>query len=232
MMQPYHRMILLNNLLKQNIIKKRLLKIKLKTKNYNMTLIEKRKISALLLGKIDKYEYLTAGQAKLIHTPLRNAFEKETKSIKNQVEKQGDALKALKPKEVKPIEYDNYFINGRAEIRNSTKTMDLNNLTYNLKGPNIVLIRFIEFKGPLHILRSIHDRDKLLEDVEKDQINLKSELGRIKQGNPKHKLEEQFKVMLLIFMNQYKKLSNCLIIMLNIDLEIFMNQNKENDLKY
>ena len=38
--------------------------------------------------------------------------------------------------------------------------------------------------------------------------------------------------MLLIFMNQEKKLFKCLIIMLRICLKTFMNQNKEQDLKY
>ena len=36
---------------------------------------------------------------------------------------------------------------------------------------------------------------KSVEDVEKYQIELKSELGRIKQGNPKDKSEEQFKLI-------------------------------------
>ena len=37
--------------------------------------------------------------------------------------------------------------------------------------------------------------DKSLEDVQKYQIELKSELGCIKQGNPKDKSKEQFKVI-------------------------------------
>ena len=50
---------------------------------------------------------------------MGKAFEKQTKTIKDQDQKQADALKALKPKEAKPIEYDNYFLNGLAEIRRS-----------------------------------------------------------------------------------------------------------------
>ena len=68
-------------------------------------------------------------------------MKKETKTIEDQGEKQADALKALKrkklkPKETKPMEYDNYFINGLAEIRDSTKAIDINNLTYNFTGDN------------------------------------------------------------------------------------------------
>ena len=38
-------------------------------------------------------------QAKSADSPLVKAFEKQTKTIKDQGEKQADALKALKPKE-------------------------------------------------------------------------------------------------------------------------------------
>ena len=91
-------------------------------------------------------------QAKFTYSPLGKAFEKQTKTIKDQGEKQDDALKALKPKEAKPIEHDNYFINGLAEIRDSTKTIDCNNLTYNFTG-DIAPRRFIDFKGPYVFLK-------------------------------------------------------------------------------
>ena len=92
-------------------------------------------------------------------------------TIKDQREKQADALKALKPKETKPIEYDNYFINGLVEIRDSTKTIDFNNLSYNFNG-GTAPISFIGFKDPLHIFKSINNSDIALEDVEKDKKNL------------------------------------------------------------
>ena len=56
-------------------------------------------ISALLSGKIQKYEYLTGEgilpsnqqqiieQAKLTYSPLRKAFEKQIKTIEDQGEK-------------------------------------------------------------------------------------------------------------------------------------------------
>ena len=60
--------------------------------------------------------------AKFTYSPLGKAFEKQTKTIKDQGEKLADFLKVLKPKELKqketkPIEYDNYFINGLTEMR-------------------------------------------------------------------------------------------------------------------
>ena len=69
---------------------------------------EAAKISALSSGKIDKYEYFTGEeilrsnqrqiieQAKFTYSPLGKAFEKQTKSIKDQGKKQVDALESLK----------------------------------------------------------------------------------------------------------------------------------------
>ena len=139
-------------------------------------------------------------QAKFTYSPLGKAFEKQAKTIKDQGEKQADPLEALKtnelkPKDAKPIEYDNYFINRLAETRDSSKPIDYDNLTCNFKGPNISPINLIEFKGTLNIFESIYDGNRSLEDVEKDQIRLKSDVGHIKQGNPNDKLEGQFKVI-------------------------------------
>ena len=69
---------------------------------------EAAKISALSSGKTDKYEYLTSEeilpsnkqqiikQAKFTYSPLGKAFEKQTKTIEDQGEKQVNALKSLK----------------------------------------------------------------------------------------------------------------------------------------
>ena len=83
------------------------MKIKLEMKNYNDINREAAKISALLSGKIDKYEYLTGKeilpsnqqqtieQAKFTYSSLGKAFEKQTKAIEDQGEKQVNALKSL-----------------------------------------------------------------------------------------------------------------------------------------
>ena len=69
---------------------------------------EAAKISALLSGKLDKYEYLTGEeilpsnqqqiieQTKFTYSPLGKAFEKQTKTIEDQGKKQVDALKSFK----------------------------------------------------------------------------------------------------------------------------------------
>ena len=43
----------------------------------------------------------------------------------------------------------------------------------------------------MHIFKSIHNRDKVIENIEKEQIEFKRDLGRIKQGDPRNKSEEQ-----------------------------------------
>ena len=73
---------------------------------------EAAKISALSSGEIIKYEYLTGKeilpsnqkqiieQAKFTYSPLGKTFEKQTKTIEDQIKKQIDALADLKPKEI------------------------------------------------------------------------------------------------------------------------------------
>ena len=69
---------------------------------------EAAKISALSSGKIDKYEYLTGEeilasnqqqieQAKFTYSPLGKAFEKQTKTIEEQGEKQIKVIQDNKP---------------------------------------------------------------------------------------------------------------------------------------
>ena len=47
----------------------------------------------------------------------------------------------------------------------------------------------------MHIFKSIHNGDISLEYIEKEQIELKRDLGRIKQGDPRDKSEEQKKTI-------------------------------------
>ena len=106
---------------------------------------------------------------------MGKAFEKQTKAIEDQGEKQINALKFLKPKEVKPeetkpIKYDDYYVDNMVEIRNLSKKIGFNDLTYIYNGESAP-ISFIGFKGPLHIFKSIYNNDKSLGDAEKDKKN-------------------------------------------------------------
>ena len=55
----------------------------------------------------------------------------------------------------------------------------------------------------MHIFKSIYIGDIALEDVEKEQIELKRDLGPIKQGDPKDKSQERKKTI-----NNIKNLHN------------------------
>ena len=168
---------------------------------------EAAKISALLSGKLDKYEYLTGEevfpsnkqqiieQAKFEYSPLGKAFEKQVKTIEDQGKKQIEALENLKLKEItqdktKPIEYSNYLINQLAKINKNVKPVDFNDLICCYKGSNEP-INFNEYKGMMNIFKNIHSGDKTLEDIEQEQNNFKKEINIIKQGNPKKRSEKQ-----------------------------------------
>ena len=109
------------------------------------------KISALSSGKIHKYEHLTCEeilssnqqqiieQAKFTYSPLGKAFEKQTKTIEDQGQKQVEALKTFKSNN-KKLTVDNLipksvFNNDEAKneldkIKEIEKTVDREKLVY------------------------------------------------------------------------------------------------------
>ena len=173
---------------------------------------EAAKISPLSSCKIDKHEYLNGEEilpsnqqqiieeAKFTYSPLGKSFEKQTKTIEDQGIKQTDALVPLKPKEIKPREtkpneYSDYFLNGFAKIRESFEPVDFYDVTYDFKDLRIPSVSFSKFKCPLHNFKSMCKGDITLEYVEKEQEELKAELGPIKQGDPRNKSPEQEKTI-------------------------------------
>ena len=152
---------------------------------------EAAKISALSSDKFNKYEYLTGEevlppnkqqiieQVNFEYSPLGKAFKKQVKTIEDQGKKQIKALENFKLKEItqKEIksdgEYNNYFINELAKIRESVDLVDFNYFTYYFKDIKIAPISFINFKGLVHIFKSIHNGDVTSEDIEKEQKKLK-----------------------------------------------------------
>ena len=83
---------------------------------------EAAKRSALSSGKIDKYEYLTGEeilpsnqqeiieQAKFSYSPLGKAFEKQTKTIEDQGEKQIKAIQDNKQQLINDNDYKNKLL--------------------------------------------------------------------------------------------------------------------------
>ena len=83
---------------------------------------EAAKISGLSSGKYDKYEYLAGDeilpsnqeqiieQAKFTYSPLGKVFEKQTKTIEDQGEKQIKAIQGNKEQLINNDDYnDNYY---------------------------------------------------------------------------------------------------------------------------
>ena len=84
----------------------------------------------------------------------------------------------------------NRLLEKNGEIQKASKDIDFNNLVHYFKGPDIVRINFIRFKGPLHIFNEIKNSNISLKKVE-DQKNFKSSLGEIISGDPKYKSDSQ-----------------------------------------
>ena len=81
-----------------------------------------------------------------------------------------------------------------AKIRESSEPIDYNDLIYYYKDNNDPK-GFIDDKGPMHILKRIHDDDISLEAIEKEQIKFKRNLAQIKQRNSKNRSKEQEKTI-------------------------------------
>ena len=224
---------------------------------------EAAKISDLSSGKIDKYEYLTGEeilpanqqqiieQAKFTYSPLGKAFQKQTKTIEDQEEKQikaiqdkdfskskekakldsDDDLAILKQKEL----YNELSEEKKTEIKNLDNSVDRDNdkLIYKYKG-NTSDVDFSEYYGAIDLINKIKDGDVSLKQANNNQHDLKLKLGEVKKGNPKRKSRTNLNVIKNVD-NLYKdKLP--LIFLLNI-LKEFQKPNldqnkKEQDLNY
>ena len=138
---------------------------------------EAAKISALSSSKIHKYEYLTGEdilpsnqqqiieQARLPYSPLRKAFEKQTKIMEDKGQNQIDVLKSLKSKEETkaityksddddntPISkeiYDEILEERMDEILKKSREINYSNLVYDYKSPT-PSINFAIFEGPMY----------------------------------------------------------------------------------
>ena len=223
---------------------------------------EAAKISALSSGKIDKYEYLTGEeilpsnqqqiieQAKFTYSPLGKAFEKQTKTIEDQGEKQ---IKAVKDKDLsKSIEkakldsdddlailkqkeiYNELTEEKKTEMKNLDNSVDREKLIYKYKG-NTSDADFSEYYGAIDLINKIKDGDFSLKQAINDQYELKSKLGEIKKGNPKRKSKTNLDVIKNVD-NLYNSRQAANNFLLNI-LKEFQRPNldenkKEQDVKY
>ena len=170
---------------------------------------EAAKISALSSGKIHKYEYLTGEdilpsneqqiieQAKFTYSPLGKAFEKQTKTIKDQGEMQIKALNTFKShKEKLTIENaipKNVFNNDEAkkEINKTVeieKTIDREKWVYEATE---YTYDFRNFKTIRTFGRDIYDGKIALEEADEDQSNLIDEIENFNKKTRPQKDEEK-----------------------------------------
>ena len=160
------------------------------------------KISALTSGKLDKYEYLTGEeilpsnqqqiieQAKFTYSPLGKAIEKQTKSIKDQGEKQVVALESLKDsdKKLTPIkdfisieDLNPKIINEIKRIEEIEKKVDRNRMVY--KGTNKTY-DFRNFKTIRAFGNEIRNNVIRLDTANIEQANLLSYISDFMKTKP------------------------------------------------
>ena len=168
--------------------------------------IEVSKISALSPGNIQKHEYRTGEdilpsnrqqiieQAKFTYSPLGKTFEKQIKTIEDQVKKQVDASKKLKLKEeTKPIENKsnnqsratiifNELINKRKELMNELyDSVDYNNLKFEYVGPTND-VSFYEYKNSKDFFNAIKNSQINFSEVKNKQNSFLKKLNEVKIG--------------------------------------------------
>ena len=173
---------------------------------------EAAKISALSLGKLDKYEYLAGEemlpsnqqqiiqQAKFNYSPLEKAIEKQIKTIKDQGEKQVFALESLKLPDRKltpikdfiPIKNLNPEIIKEIErIEEIEKKVDRNKMVY--KGTNKTY-DFRNFKTIRTFGNEIRNNVISLDTANIEQANLLSYVYDFsKKTRPRNPAQRQLK---------------------------------------
>ena len=90
------------------------------------------------------------------------------------------------------------------EIRKISREINYNKLIYHFTDQGIASINVIQFKGPLSTFNKIRDGDKTLQEIEEDQKKLKSSLGEITSGNPKHKRGYQLDTIKIVHDSRQK----------------------------
>ena len=179
---------------------------------------ESAKISVLSSGKIDKYEYLTGEeilpskqqqiieQAKFTYSPLGKAFEKQTKTIEDQLKNQISAIKEsgkqiIESNEVSKNDFNidrsgvthdkqkeifNGLVKERAlEFSNIKNEIDPNNLVDAFKTDGNEPKDFKNYREPLKLFEDLRDGNINPKEALKNQARFKSDLSEIKIGGNK-----------------------------------------------
>ena len=125
---------------------------------------------------------------------MGKASERQIKTIKDQEEEQTKTIKEKGEKQIKAIESNKGFHNKShkifdelsdkrmSEIKDLSKQIDLNNLTYFFKDKSVSPINVIGFKAPLHLCRDIFNGNIKVAKVEEDRKQFKLDLNEITRG--------------------------------------------------
>ena len=168
---------------------------------------EAAKISALSSVKIGKYEYLTGEetlpknqqqiieQAKFTYSPLEKAFEKQTKTIKDQGEKQIKAIQGNKQPLISDDDYKNKLLLSKEreifkdnynkkldKIEELNNKIDYNNLAYVIASSG-TKFDFGTTKDPITFLNDFKNGKISLEEAKNKQQNYLNYLNIIRKGN-------------------------------------------------
>ena len=181
-------------------------------KNYNMTLIEglqkyqlyhqaKLIRMNILLEILPSNQQQMIEQAKFTYSSLRKAFEKQTKTIKDQREKQVKAIQDKRP--IKSIEKFTYDINyspivlkekeiynkltqeSFEKINNLDKRVYLDKLVFKYKARTADQ-DFSKFDNALDLIDKIINGEISLNEAIDDQAILTSNMGEIKRVQKKN----------------------------------------------
>ena len=199
--------------------------IRLEMKNYNMILIATQlKYQLYHQAKFIKYhEYLTSEdilpsnqhqiieQARFTNSPLGKAFEKQTKTIKDQGQKQVEALNTLKSNNQLTIK-DVIHKNDKAKkeldkIKEIEKDVDREKLIYKT---NECTCSFKNFQAIKTFGRDICDGKNRIEEANKYQTDLLPEIMNFRKNmkprsQEKSKKKNLFLKTYIIFLRVEKK---------------------------
>ena len=136
---------------------------------------------------------------------LGKAFKKQTKTIKDQGEKQVKTIQDKRPiKSIKKFAYnisDSPIVLKEKEIYNKfteesfdkindlDKKVDTNNLVFKYKG-NTADEDFSKFDSALDVINKIRDGEISLNEANEEQAKLKSSMGEIKKVQKRYSLKE------------------------------------------
>ena len=191
------------------------------------------KISALSSGKIDKYEYLTGEeilpsnqkqiieQAKFTYSPLGKAFEKQTKTIKDQGEKQIKAIQSNKQQLISDDDYKTKLLiskereifkdmyNKRLDkIEELNNKIDYDNLMHVVKSGGDEY-RFNKIKDPVTFLDNIKKGifASSLEEAKEQQQDYYDYLNTIRKGNKSANQKRTFANINIFLMQEIMQLN-------------------------